>query len=57
MLRANEPVLPNPLDVNIIVTIRSLDGNNSVHSDGIRALDATNWIKINYPTSCQLMFK
>ena len=45
MLRANEPVLPNPLDVNIIVTIRSLDGNNSVHSDGIRALDATNWIK------------
>ncbi|WP_072134902.1 S8 family anti-phage peptidase IteS [Erwinia billingiae] len=42
-LRAHEPVLLTPLDVNIIVTIRSLDGNKNVHADGVRALNQTNW--------------
>lgn len=49
-LRANEPALREPLLVNIIVTLRSLDGNNQVYSDGVRALNANNWAYSPVPT-------
>lgn len=49
-LRANEPALREPLLVNIIVTLRSLDGNNQVYSDGVRALNANNWAFSPVPT-------
>lgn len=48
-LRANEPVLTEPLPVNIIVTLRALGENNSVYSDGIRALNANNWAHTSLP--------
>lgn len=33
----------------IIVTLRSLDGDPNVHTQGIQALNATNWIRYNLP--------
>lgn len=44
VLRAFEPPLGRPLPVNIIVTLRALDGNPNVYADGLRALVANNWV-------------
>ncbi|WP_411362999.1 S8 family anti-phage peptidase IteS [Escherichia coli] len=46
-LRANEPALMEPLPVTIVVTLKSLDGNTQVYADGVRALNANNWV--HYP--------
>lgn len=48
-LRANEPALREPLPVTIIVTLRSLDGNSHVYSDGVRALNSKNWAHSQLP--------
>ncbi|WP_285130754.1 S8 family anti-phage peptidase IteS [Leclercia adecarboxylata] len=48
-LRANEPPLREPLPVTIIVTLRSLDGNTQIYSDGVRALNSNNWIHSALP--------
>lgn len=42
-LRANEPALSEPLPVTIIVTLKSLNGDTRVYSDGVRALSINNW--------------
>lgn len=49
MLRAFEPSLTHALPVTIIVTLRALDGNPDVRSDGLRALTQTNWIHSALP--------
>lgn len=49
VLRANEPPLSGPLNVAIAVTLRALDGNPEVHSDGVRALNALNWATQTLP--------
>jgi hypothetical protein len=49
MLRAFEPALTHALPVTIIVTLRALDGNPDVRSDGIRALTQANWIHAALP--------
>lgn len=49
VLRANEPPLSEPLTVAIAVTLRALDGNTEVHSDGVRALNALNWATQTLP--------
>lgn len=49
MLRAFEPALTQALPVNIIVTLRALDGNPDVRSDGVRALTQANWIHAALP--------
>ncbi|MCZ8076670.1 MAG: S8 family peptidase [Paucibacter sp.] len=49
VLRANEPPLSKPLNVAIAVTLRALDGNPEVHSDGVRALNALNWATQTLP--------
>jgi len=48
-LRANEPALREALPVTIIVTLRSLDGDEHVYADGVRALNAANWLNIPLP--------
>ncbi len=42
--RAFEPPLAQPLRVIILVTLRSLDGNDNIYAEGQKALAATNWI-------------
>lgn len=42
--RAFEPPLSQPLRVVIAVTLRALDGNPSVYSEGRRLLAQSNWI-------------
>ncbi|MCS3471763.1 S8 family anti-phage peptidase IteS [Pseudomonas viridiflava] len=49
MLRAFEPVLTQALPVTIIVTLRALDGNPDVRSDGLRALAQVNWVHAALP--------
>ena len=49
-LRAFEPRLEEALPVTIIVTLRSLDGDTNVHADGLRALEAANWVHNTLPT-------
>ena len=44
MRRAFEPPLAQPLRVIILVTLRSLDGNDNIYAEGQKALAATNWI-------------
>lgn len=48
-LRAFEAPLKDALPVSIIVTLRSLDGDPNVHSDGIRALQLNNWVHNQLP--------
>ncbi|HDS6011528.1 S8 family peptidase [Klebsiella quasipneumoniae] len=48
-LRANEPPLRESLPVTIIVTLRSIDGNNQVYADGVRALNSNNWVYSSLP--------
>lgn len=48
-LRANEPILSDPLPVIVIVTLRSLDNNANVYSDGVRAVNANNWVNTPLP--------
>jgi hypothetical protein len=47
--RAFESSPVEPMRVTIIVTLRSLDGNPNVHTQGIQALNNTNWIRNNLP--------
>lgn len=42
--RAGEPALVDPLSVVIAVTLRALDDNPNVYSEGRRLLAASNWI-------------
>lgn len=51
LLRANEPELAAPLDVCLIVSLRSLDKNAAVHADGMKALAASNWVRQSLPIS------
>lgn len=48
-LRANEPALREALPVTIVVTLKSLDGDGHVYADGVRALNAANWLNIPLP--------
>lgn len=48
-LRSNEPALREPLLVTIIVTLRSLNGNQDVYADGVRAVNANNWLNSPLP--------
>jgi len=48
-LRAFEPSLAEPITVIIAVTLRSLDGDESVHASGLNALAATNWVSTQLP--------
>ncbi|NWE27793.1 S8 family peptidase [Pseudomonas gingeri] len=49
LLRAYEPDLTEPLPVQIIVTIRSLDGDTQVRASGMRALAQCNWLHTPLP--------
>lgn len=49
LLRANEPPLAEPLNVALIVSLRSLDGNAQVHADGVRSLVNANWVRQQLP--------
>ncbi len=49
LLRANEPPLAEPIKVALIVSLRSLDGDRGTHAAGVRALNATNWIRQALP--------
>lgn len=42
-LRALQPPLSAPLAATIVVTLRSVDGNNNIHEEGLRALNSTSW--------------
>lgn len=48
-MRALEPALTESLRVYITCTLRALDGNPNVYADGIRALNATNWVHQSLP--------
>jgi hypothetical protein len=48
-LRAYEPELTEALPVNIIVTLRSLDGDPLVRAAGLRALSLCNWVHTPLP--------
>lgn len=48
-LRAYEPELTEALPVNIIVTLRSLDGDPMVRTAGLRALSQCNWVHTPLP--------
>lgn len=48
-LREFEPQLAEGLTVYILCTLRSLDGNPEIHSQGLRALATTNWVRQNLP--------
>lgn len=52
--RAFEPPLTEPLRVNILVTLRALDGNEHIYEEGQRALAATNWISQNLTQSADI---
>ncbi|WP_052095284.1 S8 family anti-phage peptidase IteS [Comamonas thiooxydans] len=49
LLRANEPPLAEPMNVALIVSLRSVDGNAQVHADGVRALVGANWVHEQLP--------
>ena len=49
LLRAYEPTLTEPLPVDIIVTVRSIDGDLRVRAAGMRALAQTNWVNSALP--------
>ena len=44
-LRAFEPPMPEGLKVFILCTLRALDGDPNIHSQGLQALAATNWVR------------
>jgi serine protease AprX len=50
LLRANEPSPAEPIKVALLVSLRSLDGDQNTHADGIRALNASNWVRQALPT-------
>lgn len=49
LLRANEPSPAEPIQVALLVSLRALDGNPNVHADGLRALNASNWVRQALP--------
>jgi hypothetical protein len=55
VLRANEPPPAEPIKVALLVSLRSLDGDRSVHAAGIRALNATNWVRQSLPTTVPIL--
>ena len=42
--RAGEQIGGGPLRTVIIVTLRSIDGNDDIYNEGARALTAVNWV-------------
>ncbi|MDB5800604.1 MAG: peptidase [Rhodocyclales bacterium] len=56
-LRAFEFILAEPIKVVIAVTLRSLDGDPTVHAKGIQALTTTNWIAHQLPVSVPIVVK
>lgn len=50
LLRANEPSPAEPIKVALLVSLRSLDGDQNTHADGVRALNASNWVRQALPT-------
>lgn len=48
--RAFEPPLAEPLRAVIAVTLRAIDGNQTIHTAGLQALAQTNWIHQVLPT-------
>lgn len=49
MLRAFEPPLQEALKAYIVVTLRATDGDARVHTQGIQALQANNWVRHALP--------
>lgn len=54
-MRALEPSLVESLQVYIICTLRALDGNPNVHTDGLRALANTNWVMQSLPITVPIV--
>jgi len=48
-LRAFEEPLEHTIPVSLVVTLRALDRNPNIHSDGLRALAAKNWAYTTLP--------
>lgn len=48
-LRAFEEPLAQTIPVSLVVTLRALDRNPRVHSDGLRALATKNWVHSTLP--------
>lgn len=48
-LRAFEPALTQPIRTYILCTLRSLDGDLTVHEDGVRALASCSWANVPLP--------
>lgn len=48
-LRAFEEPLAQTIPVSLVVTLRALDRNPQVHSDGLRALATKNWVHSTLP--------
>lgn len=46
-LRANEDAPREGIPVFLIVTLRSIDGNDNVKQEGLRELASTNWLQSN----------
>jgi serine protease AprX len=49
MLRAFEPPLQEALRAYIVVTLRATDGDTRVHTQGLQALQASNWVRHALP--------
>jgi hypothetical protein len=49
MLRAFEPPLQEALKAYIVVTLRATDGDARVHTQGLQALQASNWVMHQLP--------
>ncbi len=45
LLRANEPAPAEPIKVALLVSLRSLSGDQDTHAGGVRALNALNWVR------------
>jgi hypothetical protein len=54
-LRAGEPPLQKPVGATILVTLRSVDGNEKVYEEGSRALAATNWVSNILPVRVPIL--
>jgi serine protease AprX len=48
-LRALEPQLQSDLKAYIVVTLRAVDGDPRVHTQGIQAIQAVNWVHHSLP--------
>jgi serine protease AprX len=50
-MRAFEPPMAEGLQVQILCTLRALDGNANIYAEGMRALAATNWASQALPAT------